>query len=638
MKKRIIATILCLCMVMVLLPVTAFAITSDTSPTISGSTEMILTSGYSATSTTAYTVTGNPTPTVTQDKTYDGKIVWNNTTKKLDIAAGLPIGHYPVVLTAANGISPNATLTYTLTVGTSGALTTMFATNNNYAGNMFDIEVVGTNPVLITSFDMNLVLNGLNSTCTVSVYYREGGYAGHESTASDWTLIGTQAGIVPAGVDLPTPVAIGDVILRPGIRYGFYATVTDYQAMMMYTNMIAGTNYEDDNLRIISGIGKGTPDFTGLLFQGRVWNGTVYYTTAMSNDASLSDLIVTGAALNETFSPDTTAYTVTANNKTSITLGASKNDPNATMTLQAGSGTPAAWDGSDSIQNLDVGVNVFTITVTAKDGTTVKTYTVTVTRNDSPVLTGSAEMVLTEGYAATSTAAFTLAGFPAPTVTQDKTYNGKIVFNNTTRKIDITAGLAAGTYPVVLTASNGITPTFSMTFTVKVISGGSAVQILTGITAPTAITGLVNGTARTIDALKLPLQVAIITDAGSEVGSVTWNLTSCTYNSSVKTAQTFTASGVVTLPSNVINLKNIPLTVTISVTVNAADAPVVSSAASEVKNSSVPATVSGTSGASVPAMGSNGGSATLYIMGMVMLASAGVFIMFMMRRHDVNAQ
>ena len=597
---------------------------------------MILTSGYSAMSTTAYTVTGNPTPTVTQDTTYDSKIVWNNTTKKLDIAAGLAVGSYPVVLTAANGISPNATLTYTLTVGTSGALTTMFATNNSFAGNMFDMEVVGTNPILITSFDMNLTFNGYPS-CTVSVYYREGGYAGHENTASDWTLIGTQAGIVPAGDNLPTPAAIGGVILRPGIRYGFYATVTDYKAVMLYTNIAAGTIYEDNNLRIISGIGKGNPDFNGQLFQGRVWNGTVYYTTAMSDDASLSGLTVTGAALNETFAPDTTAYTVTVNNKTSITLGASKNHPNATMTLQAGSSTPIAWDGSASAIALNAGVNVFTITVTAMDGTTKKTYTVTVTRNDSPVITGSAEMVLTEGYAATSTDAFTSAGFPAPTVTLDKTYNGKIVWNNTTKKLDIAAGLAAGSYPVVLTATNGISNAVSTTFTLKVWSKVAPSRNLTGITLPDAITGLANGTARTIDALKLPLQVALVTDAGSELGSVTWDLTSCTYNPSVKTAQTFTASGVVTLPSNLINPKNIPLTVTISVTVNAADAPVVSSAASEVKTSSVPTTVSGTSGASVPAMGSNGGSATLYIMGMVMLASVGVVITFM-RKRDAGVQ
>jgi hypothetical protein len=88
-------------------------------PTITGPSSMTLTAGYAATSTGVYTVTGTAPVTVTKTS-GNAKITWNATTMKLDIAAGLPVGMYPVVLTASNGTAPDATITFTLTVIASG--------------------------------------------------------------------------------------------------------------------------------------------------------------------------------------------------------------------------------------------------------------------------------------------------------------------------------------------------------------------------------------------------------------------------------------------------------------------------------------------------------------------------------------
>jgi LPXTG-motif cell wall-anchored protein len=76
---------------------------------------MSLTAGYAAAESGVYTVTGYPAPTVTKTSGND-KIAWNNTIKKLEIAAGLLAGSYPVVLTASNGVNPDATLSFTLVV------------------------------------------------------------------------------------------------------------------------------------------------------------------------------------------------------------------------------------------------------------------------------------------------------------------------------------------------------------------------------------------------------------------------------------------------------------------------------------------------------------------------------------------
>jgi len=84
-------------------------------PTITGPTSLTLAQGYAATSTNAYTFTGYPAPTVTKTS-GDAEITWNNATKKLDIAAGLAAGTYAASLRATNGVSPDATLNFTLTV------------------------------------------------------------------------------------------------------------------------------------------------------------------------------------------------------------------------------------------------------------------------------------------------------------------------------------------------------------------------------------------------------------------------------------------------------------------------------------------------------------------------------------------
>ena len=84
-------------------------------PDIAGPASMTLTEGYAATSTGVYAVSGDM-PVSVAKLSGDDHITWNSATNRLDIAEGLPPGVYPVVLTAGNGVAPDATLTFTLTV------------------------------------------------------------------------------------------------------------------------------------------------------------------------------------------------------------------------------------------------------------------------------------------------------------------------------------------------------------------------------------------------------------------------------------------------------------------------------------------------------------------------------------------
>ncbi|GGG16225.1 endo-beta-N-acetylglucosaminidase [Paenibacillus aceti] len=92
---------------------------------------------------------------------------------------------------------------------------------------------------------------------------------------------------------------------------------------------------------------------------------------------------------------------------------------------------------------------------------------------------------------------------------------------------------------------------------------------LVSIDAPSAVTGLPNGTAKTADALKLPASVTLVTYTDSILADVTWDVDASSYEPASKSDQVFTVEGTVTLPNGVLNPNNIPLTVSIEVAVDA---------------------------------------------------------------------
>ena len=99
-----------------------------------------------------------------------------------------------------------------------------------------------------------------------------------------------------------------------------------------------------------------------------------------SSVATLSDLMLSNdVSLNPTFMDTTTAYTASAPNAAAqITVTATPTDPGATVLITPADANLAASGWQVDLAE-DVG-NVITATVTAADGTTIKPYTVTVTR------------------------------------------------------------------------------------------------------------------------------------------------------------------------------------------------------------------------------------------------------------------
>ena len=97
---------------------------------------------------------------------------------------------------------------------------------------------------------------------------------------------------------------------------------------------------------------------------------------------------------------------------------------------------------------------------------------------------------------------------------------------------------------------------------------GNAIT-LHSIVAPTNISGITNGSAKTATALHLPATVTLVTNAGQVIANVIWNVDSCTYNVAKKEMQQFTVTGTVLLPSGLLNPNKVALSVEILVSVEA---------------------------------------------------------------------
>jgi len=125
---------------------------------------------------------------------------------------------------------------------------------------------------------------------------------------------------------------------------------------------------------LVTAVGEGTATITVTTEDGDFSASCIVTVSrALSSDATLSVITIDAGALSPTFSPSVTQYTVNVENEiTTIDLSATANDAAATV---SGTGT----------KSLNVGDNVFNITVTAENGEQ-QVYTVTVNRAEPPTI------------------------------------------------------------------------------------------------------------------------------------------------------------------------------------------------------------------------------------------------------------
>ena len=234
------------------------------------------------------------------------------------------------------------------------------------------------------------------------------------------------------------PTSAFTVVLKPGYRAAEVTSVAvngrDVTLTLAETpaGEVLGLTYEVPDTGAIR-------DMDELEATGRVWIAA----TLPSTDASLTAISLTdgdGNALsfNETFAPQTTSYTAgVGNGATRLTLTPTAADSNATINYLAADETTLADDDATTAAldtTLAVGANTIKVKVTAEDGITTETYSVTVTR--------AAAWVWTTTLTVGDSSARGFSSLPSPDVgtLQDDEFE----YAGLTRRVQIVAAHSAG--------------------------------------------------------------------------------------------------------------------------------------------------------------------------------------------------
>ncbi|RYF48388.1 MAG: cadherin-like beta sandwich domain-containing protein, partial [Cytophagaceae bacterium] len=115
----------------------------------------------------------------------------------------------------------------------------------------------------------------------------------------------------------------------------------------------------------------------------------------VSTDATLSGLSISSGTLSPAFISGTTNYSASVSNTTtSLTVTPTASDANATITVN---GTPVSSGSISGAIALAAGSNTITTVVTAQDGTTTKTYLLTIIRAAASTDANLSNLVVSSG-------------------------------------------------------------------------------------------------------------------------------------------------------------------------------------------------------------------------------------------------
>ena len=411
----------------------AFTLTSAEAPTITSANTATFSTGVAGTYTV--TTTGSPVPAITETGTLPSGLTFtdkgNGTATIAGTAAAGTAGTYPVTITATNASGSTATLSLTITVTTAAA------------------------PAITSAATADFTLNAAGAVAITA-------------TGSPTPKI-TETGALPAGL-----------------------TFTD----------------NGNGTALISG----TPTATGTT------SITITASNGLSPDATQAYTIVVGQAPAFTSAATATAsagtafsFTVTTSGYPAPSFGWSNVPPGLTFTDNG--------NGTATLAGTPTTAGTYAMPLSAASGYGTAQQTLTVTVQQPPAITSGNAATLTVGTAGTFTV--TSTGSPTAKLTEAGALPGGVTFTDNGNGTATLAGTAAsgtnGTYPITITAANGVGSNATQSFTLTV----NAAPVAPAITSAGATTFTV-GTAGTFSVTSTGSPTAKLTEAGALPGGVTF--------------------------------------------------------------------------------------------------------------------
>ncbi|MBI5029327.1 MAG: putative Ig domain-containing protein [Chloroflexi bacterium] len=447
----------------------SFTLTVNQAPAITSANNTTFTVGTAGSFTV--TKTGLPTPTLSMTGSLPGGVTFNTTTGVLSGNPAVGSGNtFALTFSANNGIAPSATQNFTLTVneasGVTSNNTTSFAVGQAGSFNVTTrgypkptLTISGTLPTGVSFLD-----NG-NGTATLSGTPAAGTGNTYNLTITAHNGIGSDA-VQSFTLTVNQSAAITSsnaVTFTVGSLGSFNVTKTGYPSPTLSRT---GTLPGGVTFVTTTGVLSGTPvqDSGGLYPQtfnahnGIGTDATQNFTLTVNEASGITSANSTTFVVGQSgsFSITTRGYpkptlTKTGTLPTGITF---VDNGNGTATL---SGTPSAGTGG-----------VYAITIGASNGVGVAaSQNLTLTVNQVPAITSASTTTFTVGSLGSFTV--TKTGYPAPTLSLSGTLPSGVTFNASTGTLSGTpAAGTGGSYPLTLTASNGILPNATHSFTLNV--------------------------------------------------------------------------------------------------------------------------------------------------------------------------
>ena len=348
---------------------------------------LALTSNYALTYTGANLTIGKKAITViadAQNKNYgdtDPTLSYTNTslvsgdsfTGALSRTAGEAVGSY-AINQGSLALSANYTLTYTganLTIGKKTIMVTANAQSKNYGS--ADPALTYTSTALVSGDSFTGALSRVAGETAGSYVINQGSLA----LSNNYTLNYTGANLTINQIQLTVTADnqskfYGDA--NPALTFGYSGFVNGEGVSILSSAPTISTTAD-----INSAVGSYPIALTGGLatnYSFAYVNATL--TIKAHTNADLTNITINNGTLSPSFGTGTLSYTASVNaGINSETITPMVSDATASVTVNGTAVTPS----SPSVTlPLSVGSNIINTVVTAQDGVTKKTYTLTVTR------------------------------------------------------------------------------------------------------------------------------------------------------------------------------------------------------------------------------------------------------------------
>ncbi len=479
------------------------------------------------------TTTGTPTVTSITDANFGACVATSlaGTGLALNYTSGssgtitstsvTPAGTYIFCLNASNGVSPTATQTFTLIVGTA------------------------TTTAVVSSVNPSTVNQSVTYTATVSGGPTSTGTVNFTDNGTTITGCGTQA--LTAGVATCTPAtyaASGShpiVAIYSGTTSGTLyaastsATLTQTVGAATTTVVISSANPSAVN---------GAVTYTATVSGGPTTTGTVTFTDNGTTITGCSGRSLTGSAATCVIAANT--YTTSGTHPIVATYSGTSTGtlygPSTSATFNQYVGTATTTAVVSSVNPSTVNQSV-TYTATVSGGPT-STGTVNFTDNGTTI-TGCGTQALTAGVATCTPATYAASGSHPIVAIYSGTTSGTLYGPSTSATLTQTVGAATTT--VVISSANPSAVNGAVTYTATVSGGPTTTGTVTFTDNGTTITGCsgrsLTGSAATCVIAANTYTTSgthpiVATYSGTSTGTLYGPSTSATFNQYVGTATT----------------------------------------------------------------------------------------------------